>query len=423
MAQIASAYIDGIIARMVARGARGSLAFTGGPPDTRPEPPSRPVHLYIHVPFCKQLCPYCSFHRLTFEERSARGFFAALRRELDLYAEMGYGFSSVYIGGGTPTILMDELLKTLGHLNERFSPGEISVETNPDRLDRDSLSSLAASGVRRVSVGVQSFSDRILSAVGRLEKYGSGERLASLIADSLGIVRTLNVDMIYDFPIQDEAMLDRDLETILSVMPDQVTFYPLMVSSATRAGMEAIMGRPTRRRSRLFHDMIEGSMESAYAPNSAWCYSRGGAEMIDEYVVGGDDYVGAGCGAIGLVNGAARVNTFSMDGYVDAVKNGRWPVVGRRVFTARELARYRLLMGLFGLRLEPAEFRRRFASPFWPLVGPEVLLLALAGGVRVHRGGLELTRRGRYYLVVMMREFFTAVDNFRDQARAVSGVS
>jgi coproporphyrinogen III oxidase-like Fe-S oxidoreductase len=349
-------------------------------------------------------------------------YFQALRRELGIYAEKGFRFSSVYIGGGTPTVMMDELLRTLDLIGTLFSPAEISVETNPDRLDGGMLTSLARAGVRRVSVGIQSFADEVLRAIGRFEKYGSGSELARRISGSMGIVDTLNVDMIYNFPIQDRAMLEHDLETLLTILPDQITFYPLMVSQATRSQMERIMGRVSLSQERSFYGRITDALEDLYAPNSAWCFSRGGTPMIDEYVVGGEEYVGAGSGAFGLVNGAINANTFSLPQYIRMLEKGSLPIRHRRIFTVKELARYNLLMNLFGLRLDLQGFRKRFGRSAWALLGPEILFFALVGALHFSPSQIRLTRRGRYYWVIMMREFFTGVDNFREQSREAAGL-
>lgn len=414
--------IDGLIAWTVRRQAESCFSFRDEGPFAPPCPPSSPIHLYVHVPFCMQLCPYCSFHRVPFEEHAGSMYFRALRRELALYAEAGFRFSSVYIGGGTPTIMVDELLRTLDLIGELFSPSEMSVETNPDRLGPSMLASLARSGVRRVSVGVQSFSDQVLRAIGRFDTYGGGDDLRRRVSGALGIVETLNVDMIYNFPIQDRAMLAHDLETLLSILPEQITFYPLMISRATRSRMERIMGPTGAGRERRFYEMITEALEMRYEPNSAWCFSRGGTPMIDEYVVGGGEYAGAGSGAFGLVNGTISANTFSLADYIRALDEGRFPIAHRRVFSVREMARYSLLMNLFGLRLDLRDFRRRFGRSPWMLLGPELLFFKLIGALHGDPSQIRLTRRGRYYWVVMMREFFTGVDTFRDQSREAAGL-
>ena len=413
--------LDSFIAWFVRKGATKCFTFEEGTLVPPPCPPERPIHLYVHIPFCMQLCPYCSFHRYPFEEDSVRAYFSALQNELRIYAGLGFRFSAVYVGGGTPTILMDELIDTLDLIGRLFSPEEISVETNPDRLDLENLSSLTASGVKRVSVGIQSFQDEVLRAIGRLDKYGSGPVLARKLEAAKGSVDTLNVDMIYNFPIQTRSMLNHDLKTLLDILPDQITFYPLMISTATRKQIEGIMGPMVPGRERQFYRIITSSLEPFYEPNSAWCFSREGSPMIDEYIVGGEEYVGAGSGAFGLIGGAIYANTFSLDEYMRALGGGRLPVKSYKAFSIKELARYSFLMSLFGLKLDLDTFRQRFGNSIWRLLGPECLFFILAGALCKTASTLELTERGRYYWVVMMREFFTGVDNFRDMSRAAIG--
>ncbi|HOW99535.1 MAG TPA: coproporphyrinogen III oxidase family protein, partial [Deltaproteobacteria bacterium] len=280
-----------------------------------PPAPEKPVHLYLHVPFCSELCPYCSFHRVAFREDVAREYFRSLKEELRMYHDRGYSFSGVYIGGGTPTVLPDELLGLLDSLNGYFSPAEISVETNPDRLDRRLLADLADRNVKRVSVGVQTFDDGILQAIGRFHKYGSSALLRERIGDAQGIVDTLNVDMIYNFPIQTERMLRQDLQTLVELSPDQITFYPLMVSSLTRDRMKGIMGISGQETEKRFYGIITGALDGLYQPSSAWCFSRRGASMIDEYIVAYGEYAGVGSGSIGYLGGVCYANTFDIDAY------------------------------------------------------------------------------------------------------------
>ncbi|MHB8108657.1 MAG: radical SAM protein, partial [Syntrophorhabdaceae bacterium] len=90
-----------------------------------------PRLLYLHVPFCEELCPYCSFNRIVFKEGLARDYFRTMRKEIGMYAGLGYNFNAIYVGGGTPTVLIDELSHTLKLTKDLFDIREISVETNP----------------------------------------------------------------------------------------------------------------------------------------------------------------------------------------------------------------------------------------------------------------------------------------------------
>jgi len=398
------------------------LTFDHSAATDPPKAPPEPIHLYVHIPFCEQLCPYCSFHRVAYHEGSAREYFQALKKELLMYHELGFRFSGVYIGGGTPTILMEELIDVINLIQRLFSPGEISTETNPDRLDTDTLVMLAEAGVKRVSVGIQSFNDDILSGIGRYEKYGSSALLQEKLLNAKGFLDTLNADMIYNFPTQTASMMESDLEILKQIAPDQITFYPLMISDATRGRMERIMGTVSHAKEQAFYKMITQHLEGLYRPSSAWCFSRKDSPMIDEYIVSGNEYAGVGSGAFGLINGSIYANTFSLKQYVHSIDQGSLPLSARKIFSKKETLRYAFLMDLFGLSLDKEAFRNQFGSSVFSELALECLFFLLAGGIRIHADRIDLTRRGQYYWVIMMREFFIGVDNFRDLSREAAGI-
>ena len=108
--------------------------------------------LYAHVPFCERLCPYCSFNRFLYQEHRSRAYFQSLRKEMHMVADLGYDFTSLYIGGGTPTILVDELAQTIDLARSLF-PGiqEVSAETSPNHIS-DEMISVLKNRVQRLSV-------------------------------------------------------------------------------------------------------------------------------------------------------------------------------------------------------------------------------------------------------------------------------
>jgi coproporphyrinogen III oxidase-like Fe-S oxidoreductase len=155
-----------------------------------------------------------------------------------------------------------------------------------------------------------------------------------------------------------------------------------------------------------------------YVFSSAWCFSRKTVRSaIDEYIVRNDEYAGLGSGAIGYLNGMCYANTFDIPTYIARVNRGESPVQAAREFSLRERVRYDLLTGLFATRLDPAVLRRKYGAKLAWYLGPDLLAFWLAGALRRDEAGLRLTERGLYTWVIMMREFFTAVNNFRDQCR------
>jgi len=408
--------IHSIIAAQARQEFSRAMRFEGGGvPHVSPPEDQRPRLLYIHIPFCERLCPYCSFNRFVFEENLCREYFRALRKELLLYRDLGYDFGGIYIGGGTPTVLIDELTETIALARASFHIRELSVETNPNHLTNALLSALQQAGVNRLSVGVQSFDDSLLKKMDRYDKYGSGAEILGRIGNALGRFETLNADMIFNFPTQTEAMLDYDLDMLLKVGVDQVTWYPLMVSDSTRKKVMETLGRVDNRQEERFYHQIVGRLVPTYRFSSAWCFSRRKA-MIDEYIVDYDEYAGLGSGSIGYLNGVCYANSFDIRTYITQIDRGELPLAASRIFSTRDRLRYDFLMKLFGTRLNVTDLRKKYGGDFFRLL-PDLLAFSLTGSLAWQSPEIVLTKRGRYAWVILMREFFTAVNNFRDYCR------
>lgn len=387
-----------------------------------------PLMLYVHIPFCEELCTYCSFHRVTFRENLARDYFNALRKEILMYKDRGYDFKALYIGGGTPTVLIDELVATIELIKKCYDVAEISVETNPNHLDVGNMKILSDSGVNRLSVGVQSFDDGILKATERYHKYGSGRETSEKLAALLGCFDTLNVDMIFNFPTQTEDILKRDLDTLLKLKVDQITYYPLMVSSSTKKIVDKKLGVVDDERGRAFYEIITNALKEEYQTSTAWCFSRKScmndqSSMIDEYVINYDEYAGLGSGAIGYLGGSIYANTFDIQEYIKRVEQGEFPIAARRDCSLKEKLLYDFLMQFFGLSLDLSRLSEKYGVNASLRLWSEIMFFMMAGGLKKDGKKLTLTAKGQYYWVIMMREFFTSVNNFRDHCRSMANLS
>ncbi len=384
--------------------------------------PGRAYLLYLHIPFCEELCPYCTFNRVKIEDRLAASYFAALEREVLLYRERGFRFREVYVGGGTPTIRPAALGKLLDTVRALWKIRRISVETNPNHLTPEILAVLQQSGVNRLSVGVQSFHDGILRDIGRLERYGSGRSIAERLQAVRGQFDTVNVDLIFNYPQQTEEMLRGDLDRLLELEPDQITYYPLMAGRLTRQKMSAL-GPVRYDREKRFYGLIRAALERRYSPSSAWCFSRAGEpdRPIDEYIVEHEEYAGLGAGAFGYLGASTYTNAFFIPRYIELIESGASPIVARRTFSHRERIRYDFLMKLFGASLNLQQLSAKYADPVAPHLWWALAFLRLQGALRRRGTSLELTRRGQYFWVVLMREFFIGVNNFREACLALGG--
>ncbi len=377
--------------------------------------------LYVHIPFCERLCPYCSFNRFPFNAERAKRYYKNLREEMRMVHALGYDFESMYVGGGTPTIDIDELVTTIDLAKELFSIKEVSSETNPNHLYPQWMDPLDGR-VQRLSVGVQSLDDGLLKQMDRYDKYGSAEAILERLKAMEGRFHSLNADMIFNFPSQTPEMLKRDIELIKTTGVNQTTFYPLMASPAVRESLRRTVGKVDYAREADYYKLIASGLADTFSPASAWTFSRTGGGMIDEYIVDYEEYVGIGSGAFSFLEGAIYVNSFSLQSYSERIEEGKTPALQSRAFTHKDRMRYRFLMALFGMKLDKKQFIADFGVGIELGLAVEIAYMRTVGAFSVDNAEeLVLSATGRYLLVAMMREFFVGVNNLRDQAR--SGIS
>lgn len=410
------------------------------PTDERFMPPAedgRTYMLYLHVPFCQVLCPYCSFNRYPFREEVAKPYFASLREEMLMLEQLGYDFESIYVGGGTPTIMIDELCETLDVARQHFSIREVAVETNPNHLTKPYLEKMKGR-VQRLSVGVQSFDDGLLKQMDRYRKYGSGAEILERIGEAAPCFDSLNVDMIFNFPSQTEDILFADLEKVATCGAHQTTFSPLYASNGTIEKMAARLGAMDYGRERRFYEIVDGVLAGGSQPlfhrSTLWTFTRnerrdaaGSApahpERIEEYQTNYVDYPAIGSGSITHLGNALYVNTFSISEYNEAIAEGRMSIMGKSVMSATSLMRYRFLLDLYKLRLDKRAFERDFGTTVDRGLPIEMAFMRANRAFECDDDcQLTLTPRGRYLVVVMYRQFLSAMNNLREQARnALSG--
>ena len=366
-------------------------------------PPSSdetPLLLYIHIPFCLTLCPYCSFHKFRFDEPSAKRYFELLHQEMRMVHALGYRFDSIYFGGGTTTILPHELGETINLAKSLFDIREVSCESDPAHLSDLEDADLHGK-IDRLSIGIQSFNDRHLQKIGRYKKFGSADEQYAKVSAVLGDFPIVNIDMIYNYPDQSEEELHREIDTILRLRPPQVTFYPLMYAPGIRENLSKRWGELSDTKDADFYRIITKRMSEVYTQRSSWAWSLDREGIIDEYVIERSEYIGIGSGAFSFIGDTLYANTFSLPIYAERISKGELPITHSTSFPERAIRQYRMMVEMFGL--QPSR------EHLWI----ENTLLKLCGMYEND----HLKERGAHLFSVMMREFYNGMDYVRETMR------
>ena len=199
-----------------------------------------PLSLYVHLPWCLKKCPYCDFNSHAWPESQGavpeQRYLDALMADLEAALPLIWGrqVHSIFIGGGTPSLFSPEAIdRLLGDIRARLllAPGcEISLEANPGTFEKDRFRAFRAAGVTRLSIGVQSFNDRHLQALGRV--HNRAQALAA-VEEAAQAFDTFNLDLMYALPGQSMAELEEDVGTALALAPPHLSIYHLTIEPNT----------------------------------------------------------------------------------------------------------------------------------------------------------------------------------------------
>ena len=188
--------------------------------------------LYIHIPFCESICDYCDFTKLQYFHNFAINYIKVLKQEI-ASKNINYKLKTIFIGGGTPTSLEDDLFEDLLSYLSTFvdNQTEFSIEANPESLTISKLKLMKKYGVNRISIGVESTDDKILKSINRKHSF-SDVKSAIKNARELGF-DNINLDLILGLPNVTFNLLNKDIENILSLNPDHISCYGLTVHEHT----------------------------------------------------------------------------------------------------------------------------------------------------------------------------------------------
>jgi oxygen-independent coproporphyrinogen III oxidase len=365
--------------------------------------------LYLHVPFCKKLCPYCPYNRVQYEEDLFAIYERAIKQEIDLYEPRlrGSRFNSLYIGGGTPTVNWPGLLRILTHLRQRLPlECDICIELHPANMDLSCLQALKDFGVNALSIGVETTSDVLLQRIGRNHDGRMAIEGVRRAVD-LGF-QSINVDLMFALPGQTLEDWATDVKTIVDLGVDQLSTYPLFTFPYSELGQEQRVKNVTRPGHRRIRSMLE--FTDAYCEQNGlhrcavWSWLRPSKPKFSS--ITRHRYVGFGPSAASMTGGEFYVNTFDVNAYAEALPGRRPVAVSMPVSPRLEMA-YWLYWRIYELKLEEDPFQGLF-GPVTSLerqFGPLMLPLVASGLMTRTATGYEVTKSGAYWIHRLQNEY------------------
>ena len=271
--------------------------------------------LYIHIPFCTNICSYCDFAKVFYNEEMVNQYLIKLEEELNSYSISN--ISSIYIGGGTPSSLNEAQFERLLALTSKYLNNGISfaVEANIENLTEEKIVLLSKYGVNRVSLGVQTFNDELLK---ELNRKHSKEDVIKVINNLIKYnIKDINLDLIYALPNQTIDMLKEDIDLITSLPITHISTYSLMVNPNTMFAIKKVKEQDEDK-VREMYDLIYNSFkEKGFNRYEVSNFSKVGYESKHNLVYWrNEEYYGIGAGASGYLDNIRYDNTKSLTSYL-----------------------------------------------------------------------------------------------------------
>ena len=356
--------------------------------------------LYIHIPFCVKKCSYCDFNSFPIGKHCEKTgqYVDYLVREMEIQSKAAsqYEFSSLFIGGGTPTILCEEGIALLFegiYKNFNIAKGaEITMEANPKTLSEGKLKVIKECGVNRLSMGLQAAQEKVLCILGRIhsyedfvENYNQARRAG---------FENINVDLMFSIPGQTfEDWMDT-LEKVTSLSPEHISAYSLIVEDGTpicekiENGELVELDDDTDRK--MYHEGVKFLRERGYIQYEISNFSKQGYESAHNIKYWRcSDYVGLGPGAHSYMNGLRYSNCSTLEEYFTSIDENRPPVNWSEAISKKQQMEEMMFMGLrMNEGVSKEEFYKKFNVEFDEVYGDKVDVLEEKGllEIKEYRG-------------------------------------
>lgn len=359
--------------------------------------------VYVHLPFCPYICPYCDFAKWPHRRSTAERYLQALHAEIDSRAS-DEEHATVFLGGGTPnTYAGRDVAGVLGHLRERF-PGpadrETTIEVNPELVGAEDLALYKEAGITRISIGVQSFVPEEIRTLGRRHTVEDVRRVVELCRTAGSF--SVSIDLIFAVPGQTPASWRRSLETAIDLGVDHISTYGLTIEEGTPYEKwherEPAAFLDDSGEADLYEIAIATLENAGFEQYEISNFARPGHRSAHNanYWANGE-YVGLGVGAASYIGGVRSVHTRDLETYVAAASEGRAiPSEAEQLEGAQRAGEAVMLALRTAQGVSLRAFKERYGLDFLEFYAPVVERYRADGLIEVDETHARLTRHGRF---------------------------
>lgn len=298
--------------------------------------------LYVHIPFCSYKCPYCDFVSITgaFHHED---YIATILKEARFYHDTERKIETLYFGGGTPTILDPELIAklidSLDRILDLSGVQEITVECNPETYRREEFRRIREAGVNRLSIGVQSFLEKGLRALGR--RHGIEDSIRAYSEAREAGFENINIDLIYAYPGQRVGDVEKELEMVERLKPEHLSAYMLTSYEGTPLGIQILSGKlelPSEEEIAKIYDRLwRGLKALGYRRYEISNWAKEGYECRHNLIYWRmEEFLGLGVSAWGFLKEERYGNTKNLKSYMGSVMKGKSPVAMKIRLTEKD---------------------------------------------------------------------------------------
>lgn len=364
----------------------------------------KPLGIYLHIPFCQKKCYYCDFISYSGKEELIEDYIESLKKEIQLYREelSGHSIKSIFIGGGTPSILtggqVEEIIRTLANCYHLEKGIEVSIEANPGLLSREKLQHYYAAGINRLSIGLQACQEHLLQRLGRIHQYK--DFIGNLQEAKAVGFNNINVDLMFGLPTQTLGEWHASLENIVALGIPHISAYNLIFEEGTPFFQWMEEGRIQKADEelelRMYHDAIGFLKDNGYLHYEISNFAKPNHQCQHNILYWkNQEYIGFGVAAHSYINNHRFYNHSGIEEYSYDIQNHQKPIEESHSLSIKEEISETMFLGLRMMEgVNVKDFVKRFGRTPEEIYGKQLKKLKERQLITYDDYHIKLTSKG-----------------------------